>query len=75
MEAAIFHLIEGTNDWQYKDFKLTELKKTSQWKLMTGTTSILFDSIYDAISDLGERGYNSTFKAPPEVDDIPPKCC
>ena len=75
MENATFHLIDGTNDWHYKDFKLTEIKKTHQWELITGTTSIFFDSIYDAISDLAKKGYSSTFKASPEIDDIPPKCC
>ena len=74
MESAVFHLVDGTKDWQYKHFTLSEIKN-QYWLLMTGTTSTFFDSIYDAISYLAEKGYNSTFKAPPEIGDIPSKCC
>ena len=72
MENAVFHSIEGTRDWEYKQFKLMERKH--QWILMTGTTSILFESIYDVLSNLTEKGFHVTFRTPPSMDYIPSSC-
>jgi len=74
MKDVVFILNEETNGWQYKDLTLTVLKKTHQWELMTGTKSIFFDSIYDVLSKLSQKGYHATFRSPPSMDNVSSSC-
>ena len=73
MESAVFHLVEGTKDWQYKHFILTGIKN-HRWILKAGTKSIFFDSIYDALNNLFKKGYYVTFKLPKSMENIPSSC-
>ena len=72
----VFHLIVDTNVWENKENNILLYQvEDYNWMLSIKNVSYYLESIYEALSELGVRGFVPSFHLPEYMENVPTENC